>query len=266
MVPIPTAIMAIILYLCAIGYLSWHTYKSQSINKNIFLGLSIVALVFHIASATTILITPEGFQFGFFKIASLFGAVIALLTTCTSFAKSVENLALLTFPIAILGLISSISATSATPPIELSPQILLHIIVSVFAYSVLATAGGQAILLAAQDHHLKHKRTGGIVRVLPPLQTMESLLFGILWIGIFLLSASIVSGFVFLDDLFAQHMVHKSFLSIAAWVVFAILLAGRHFLGWRGTVAIRWTLAGFFLLMLGYFGSKLVLEVILTRN
>ena len=68
---------------------------------------------------------------------------------------------------------------------------------------------------------------------------------------------------LFLEDLFAQQVVHHTVLSIASWVVFAILLLGRHRLGWRGRTAIRWTLSGFFLLVLAYFGSKVVLEVIL---
>ena len=92
---------------------------------------------------------------------------------------------------------------------------------------------------------------------------MESLLFGFLWAGWILLSLSLLSGALFLDDLLAQHLAHKTILSSFAWVVFAVLLWGRHQLGWRGHKAIRWTLAGFCLLMLAYFGSKLVREFIL---
>lgn len=78
-----------------------------------------------------------------------------------------------------------------------------------------------------------------------------------------LLSLSLLSGWIFLEDLFAQHLVHKTLLSLVAWVVFGILLWGRHVRGWRGSKAIRWTLAGFLLLMLAFFGSKLVREFIL---
>ena len=120
-----------------------------------------------------------------------------------------------------------------------------------------------ALLLLLQDHHLKHKHPSGLIRNFPPLQTMESLLFGFLWAGWLLLSLSLLSGWLFFEDLFAQHLVHKTVLSCIAWVVFAVLLAGRHQLGWRGHKAIRWTLAGFCLLMLAYFGSKLVREFIL---
>ena len=100
-------------------------------------------------------------------------------------------------------------------------------------------------------------------RVTRPWQ--ESLLFGFLWAGWVVLSLSLISGWFFVEDMFAQHLVHKTVLSCIAWVVFGILLWGRNRLGWRGHRAIRWTLLGFILLMLAYFGSKLVREFILHR-
>ncbi|MGR9000150.1 MAG: cytochrome C assembly family protein, partial [Gammaproteobacteria bacterium] len=100
---------------------------------------------------------------------------------------------------------------------------------------------------------------------LPPLQTMESLLFQMLATGLFFLTISLVSGFVFIEDVFAQHLAHKTVLSILAWLIFSALLIGRSRYGWRGQIAIQWTLIGFVSLLLAYFGSKLVLEIILKR-
>jgi ABC-type uncharacterized transport system permease subunit len=94
---------------------------------------------------------------------------------------------------------------------------------------------------------------------------METLLFQMIGTGLFFLSISLVSGFIFIEDLFAQHLVHKTVLSIIAWIIFSSLLIGRFRYGWRGKTAVRWTLTGFFLLLLAYFGSKLVLEIILHR-
>ena len=121
----------------------------------------------------------------------------------------------------------------------------------------------QSLLLLVQDHQLKNKHPSGLIRNFPPLQTMESLLFGFLWAGWTLLSLSLISGWLFVENLFAQHLVHKTLLACLAWIVFSVLLWGRNRLGWRGHKAIRWTLAGFCLLMLAYFGSKLVREYIL---
>jgi ABC-type uncharacterized transport system permease subunit len=95
---------------------------------------------------------------------------------------------------------------------------------------------------------------------------MESMLFELLWIGVTLLAIAIVSGVIFIDDIFAQHLVHKTILSIVAWLLFSILLWGHYQLGWRSKTAVRFTLTGFALLMLAFFGSKLVLELILHRG
>jgi ABC-type uncharacterized transport system permease subunit len=94
---------------------------------------------------------------------------------------------------------------------------------------------------------------------------METLLFQMLGVGVFFLSISLISGFMFVENLFAQHLVHKTVLSILAWIIFSSLLLGRTRYGWRGQLAIQWTLIGFVSLLLAYFGSKLVLELILHR-
>ena len=93
---------------------------------------------------------------------------------------------------------------------------------------------------------------------------MESLLFETLWAGFGLLTLSLATGLIFFEDLFAQHLAHKAFFSLFSWIFFAILLWGRHFRGWRGKTAVRWTLIGFGTLALAYWGTKFVLKVLLT--
>jgi ABC-type uncharacterized transport system permease subunit len=92
---------------------------------------------------------------------------------------------------------------------------------------------------------------------------MEKMLFEIILIGFITLTISLGSGLIFLENMFTQHLAHKTILSIIAWAVFLTLLIGHWKLGWRGKTAIRWTLSGFVSLMLAYFGSKFVLEIIL---
>jgi ABC-type uncharacterized transport system permease subunit len=94
---------------------------------------------------------------------------------------------------------------------------------------------------------------------------METLLFSLLWTGLAVLSVAIASGFAFLDNMFAQHVAHHTILSSLSWVMYVVLLAGHKLLGWRGVSAVRWTLIAFALLVLGYFGSKFVLEILLQR-
>jgi ABC-type uncharacterized transport system permease subunit len=94
---------------------------------------------------------------------------------------------------------------------------------------------------------------------------MESLLFQMSAVGFILQSLALLTGMFYLEDMFEQHLVHKTILSIAAWCVFAVLLWGRWKFGWRGRTAIRWTMAGFTILLLSYFGSKMVLEIFLNK-
>lgn len=209
---------------------------------------------------------PFGLNLHFFSMISLITWLAALLLLLAVITQPVENLGIITFPLSALGLLAQtlwpLSASNLTP---LSTEVQLHILISVLAYSLLALAAAQALLLALQDRQLRNRRPGGFIRALPPLETMERLLFQMIGLGFILLSLSLLTGFLYLEDLFAQHLVHKTALSLIAWLVFSILLWGRWRFGWRGRKAIAWTLAGFALLVLAYLGSKLVLELILHR-
>lgn len=141
-----------------------------------------------------------------------------------------------------------------------------HIVLSLLSAGVLTLAAVQAGALALQDQFLHHHKQGRTLGNLPPLQTMERLLFQLIGIGFFLLSLTLLSGLWFIRDWMAQHLAHKTILSITAWLVFGVLLWGRWRYGWRGRSAIRWTLAGYALLVLAYFGSKIILEQILGKH
>jgi len=101
---------------------------------------------------------------------------------------------------------------------------------------------------------------------LPSLEFLETESFRWLAIGFALLSIALLTGFFFLYDLRAQHLPHKVILSVISWAIFATLLVGRYWLGWRGKQAAKWVLSGFIILALAYFGSKIVLEVFLDRS
>ncbi|MDD1640596.1 MAG: cytochrome c biogenesis protein CcsA [Methylococcaceae bacterium] len=202
----------------------------------------------------------SGFNFSFFSTSSLVAMIVALLLLIAALTKPVEKLGIALFPIAAAMLALELNFADKTqPPSSYNWAMSTHILTSIIAFSLLNIAALQAILLAIQDQQLKSHPPKRFIQSLPPLQTMESLLFQMLGTGIVFLTISLVSGFLFIEDLFAQ------VLSILAWVIFTCLLIGRSRYGWRGQTAIQWTLIGFVLLLLAYFGSKLVLELILHR-
>jgi ABC-type uncharacterized transport system permease subunit len=223
-------------------------------------------LLLHAYLLVETLFAPGGLRLGLFSAGSLVAWCVSLVLVVTALRKPVLNLAIAVFPVTALLLLAGGFRPLAGPVTSAgNPGLDLHILASLVAYSLLTLAAVQALLLALQDRHLRNHHPGGIVRAMPPLQTMEALLFQIIAVGELLLSVALLSGFVYLEDIFAQHLMHKTVLSIFAWLVFAVLLWGRWRLGWRGKLAIRWTLAGFVALMLAYFGSKFVLELVLQR-
>ena len=141
-----------------------------------------------------------------------------------------------------------------------------HIAISVVAYTLLSVGALIAVLVYVQDRALRQRSAAGWLAVLPPLVTMEQVLFTTIHAGVILLTLSVFSGLIFVDNVFAQHLVHKTVLSIVALAVLGVLLVGRWRLGWRGRKAIHWTLAGYGLLLLAYFGSRFILEVVLQRQ
>lgn len=213
---------------------------------------------------------PTGLNLGFFNAASLAMWMIAFLLLLTLLRNPVENLAIILFPLAALTIgLEDIFHTERILPIEQAWGVKIHVFSSFLAYGVLSIAAFQALFLAVQDRQLHNKHPSWAFQLFPPLQVMETLLFQMVILGFLLLSISLITGFMFFNDIFEeivkQHLVHKTVLSVVAWIVFAVLLWGRWRYGWRGKKAIRWNLGGFILLMLAYFGSKLVLELILKR-
>ena len=142
----------------------------------------------------------------------------------------------------------------------------IHAVISITTYAVLGLAALQALVLAWQEHRIRTKRPGGALRTLAALDTQERWLFRLVGIGFFLLSLSLASGFMFVHDMLAQHLAHKTVLSCTAWAIFGALLWGRWRYGWRGQTAVRWCLGGFAVLVLAYFGSRWILEVLLDRR
>lgn len=142
-----------------------------------------------------------------------------------------------------------------------------HISAAMLAYSLFTIAALHAVLISQVEKRLHHAALPRVLQNLPPLLTMETLLFRMIAAGFVLLTVTLASGVLFSEEIFgkAWQMNHKVLFGFFSWIVFAMLLWGHHFHGWRGRVAVRWTAGGFALLLLAYLGSKFVIEVLLQR-
>ena len=268
------AAAAILFYLGATATIALRLFRPAGLGgedgwlppRDLGLSLGFAGLILHSWLLWDSIFSHAALNLGFFNALALTAWTVVTLLLVSSLTKPVENLGLILLPVAALtvGLEARFGEIAFMGPAT-SWALKIHVLLSMLAYSLLTLAAVQAILLAVQDHHLRIRQPGGFVRGLPPLQTMESLLFEMIGAGFVLLTLALLSGFAFLEDMFAQHLVHKTVLSCLGWLVFGGLLLGRFRNGWRGRTAIIWTLSGFLLLILAYFGSKAVLQLILAR-
>ena len=264
------AFSAIVFYLSAALLVGRKLLSNQTIekrDKRFALLLGLAGIILHAILLQDALIADHGINLSFANAASLVGWLIAILLLIGSIKQPMESLAIIFFPVAALCLsVEQLLSDQQLIASDLTTGLQLHILFSVLSYSLLSIAALQAIVLAFADARLRNRHPVPLMRILPPLQTMESLLFRLIWLGFILLTISLATGFPYIEDILGQHLVHKTVLSIIAWFVFAILLWGRQRFGWRGQTAIRFALAGMFTLLLAYFGSKAVLELILHKK
>ncbi len=263
---LPFSLVAVVFYVAGASWVALRLLGKAPERARLVRFTGLVAVLAHAGALHGHLGLADGISLGLFEVASLANWLICVFILIASLRHPTLNLAALLFPLAaIFVLIGQFADGGARMP-RSEDGLLFHILASLSAYSLFALASVQALLLAAQNHQLKHHHLKGLIGVLPPLQTMERLLFDLLLAGQLLLTVGIASGFIFLDNMFAQSMAHKTLLSLAAWITFGFLLIGHWRFGWRGMTAVRWTLGGSLLLLLAYFGSRFVLQFILGQS
>jgi ABC-type uncharacterized transport system permease subunit len=258
------ALLAVVLYLTAAAGLARPLLGGGKPLNRSALALAGTAVVIH---AFILLGIHRGaLDLHFFAALSLVGCVVSALTLLVNISRPVAALGVIVFPLTALLLAADTLVAPATSPQPLEWQIKLPVTVALLAFSVLSIAAALAILLAIQERALRHRQFGPWLRALPPLTLTETLLFRLIGAGFVLLSLTLLSGILFVENLFGQHLIHKTVLSIIAWLVFGALLYGRWRHGWRGRSAVNLTLTGMGVLLLAFFGTKAVLELILHRT
>ncbi len=263
MFPTIASTLATLLY-CLSAFLIFKQLGATGNRRWHALAPAIVAVLLQAIALNRLIIQPQSLNLGFFPALALIAWLISIQILLSSVFRRIESLGIFVFPLS--GLASVVASLHLSDRLIATGDSAIqgHIMISVIAYSLITLGACQAGLLAYQDHSIRQHQPGGFIRFLPSLHDMETLLFQFLGFGFVCLSASLLSGFVYLEDIFAQQLVHKTVLSIVAWVILGVLLFGRLRFGWRGKKAIRWTLSAFVFLMLAFFGSKLVLEFILA--
>jgi len=247
----------------------WRCAKTPASTRYLKLNTSMVAigLVIH-GWLLYQVIFDHGYHLGLFNVLSAIAWLTVLIYWIADLNHELTNLqAFVLPPAAIFALLPASGATDRIMPATESTLFFAHITIALLAYSLFTFATLHALLMTIAERSLHNKTTLIKLPSFPPLMVMETLLFRIITVGFILLTITLVSGVLFSEQIFNKPMQfnHKTIFSIASWFIYASLLFGRYRYGWRGNKAIRWTLAGFVLLLLAYLGSKFVLQVLLGR-
>ncbi|HEX2826732.1 MAG TPA: cytochrome c biogenesis protein CcsA [Burkholderiales bacterium] len=227
-----------------------------------------VPLALHAFLLSQSIFAGDGLHLGFGNALSAILWLTVLIYWTGNFFYRLEGLQALVLPLAAV----AVGLSALTPPAHALANsnlvaFKMHLVIAMLAYSLLTIASLHVLLMALLEKRLHAGSMTQVLQKLPPLLTMEALLFRIIWAGFVLLTMTLLTGVIFSEELFgkAAPFNHKTVFGFVSWAIFGALLIGRHVYGWRGRVAVRWTLAGFLTLVLAYIGSKFVLEIVLGR-
>ena len=228
--------------------------------------LTLAAIVAHSDAIVHMMRINGPFSIGLPEAISLLAWTLAVLACLISIERQNRVLGAILLASAALG--AAVTGTGHTYAETTAPgwELTAHILLSMGAAALLFAAAVTALLLVFLDRRLRTRRIAHLPSVLPPLDALEKVMFRLIGVGFVLLTLSLFTGFVFVTNLFTQHLIHKTVLSLIAWTLFGVLLIGRSRFGWRGRSAVGWTLSGFGVLALAYFGAKFVLEDVLGRH
>ena len=230
--------------------------------------LILIALIGHSDVIIMMMRVNARFSIGLLEAMSLLGWTLAVLACLISIDRQNRVLGAILMLSAAVGAVAGTGLGGAGRYAEATVgwELTAHILLSMGAAALLFAAAVTAILLVILDRRLRTRRIVDLSSALPPLDALEKIMFRLVAAGFGLLTLALITGFVFVTNFFTQNLVQKTVLSLIAWLVFGVLLIGRLRFGWRGRSAVRWTLSGFGILAVAYFGVKFVLEDLFGRH
>ena len=261
---------ALIIYLLIAGLLCLARRKERCTPKPwISTALLIIGLLLHGGSIFAPFATHSAVRFGAAEALSLTAWSALAIYLSGQFVWKLEAplSTLISLATAFLA-ISLLLPAGPALSYEMTSLARCHLLIAMLAYGMLTNAAAVAFLMRVADQDLHHPHANLLQRQLPPLLTLERLMFLCLWLGFVFLSLALLSGVVFAEDVWghALRFNHKTLFSLLAWLAFGALLTGRNVRGWRGRFAANWTISGYTLLVLGYIGTQVILQVVLHRN
>lgn len=259
-------VLCLLLYIAAIAVISARLFHHQGPQPKTSLFCAVPAMLLHSFLIYDAVAVQAGQNLSINNIASIVAILIAITMTFASFLVAQTLLLPVVYGFSALVIIlNSLTPNMYIMHIDLQPSLVVHIALALLAYGCLTIAFLYALQLNYIDNQLKQKHVKHLPLSLPPLMQVEAVLFKLLLVGTLLLTASLLSGFIFLENMFGSQQAHKTILSILAWLVYVGILTGHRFYGLRGKSVVVASVSGTLLLTLAYFGSRIVREIILQR-
>jgi ABC-type uncharacterized transport system permease subunit len=227
-----------------------------------------LALLLQGAGLHEILLAEGGLRFSFGLAASLTLWLAVLIYWLESFRSRMDSVQPMVLPLAAIAAVLPVAFPQTHEVVYAQAAAFrMHFLVAMLAYSLFTLSALHAVFMGCIERRLHRGTLDRHQGRLPSILSMETLLFRLIGVAFLLLTLTLISGLAFSEQIFGKAFVfdHKPLFAFASWVIFAALLFGRYQYGWRGKIALRWTLAGFLLLVLAYIGSRFVLEVLLGR-
>jgi ABC-type uncharacterized transport system permease subunit len=228
--------------------------------------LILLAIVGHSDAIMRMMRINGPLSIGVLEAISLLAWTLAVLACLISIDRQNRVLGAILMASAGLGAAATGAGRGSAEATTAGWELTAHILLSMAAAALLFAAAVTAVLLVFLDRRLRTRRLAELPVVLPSIDTLEKVMFRLIAAGFGLLTLALFTGFVFVTNLFTQNLVQKTALSLIAWALFGVLLIGRVRFGWRGRSAVQWTLSGFGVLAVAYFGVKFVLEDVLGRH
>jgi ABC-type uncharacterized transport system permease subunit len=226
----------------------------------------LVAIIGHSDSIMSMMRAHGAFSIGLLEAISLLGWFLAVLACLVSIDKQNRVLGALLLASAAVGAAVTGLGSNFAEATASGWELTAHILLSMAAAALLFGAAVTALLLIFLERRLRMRRLSNLPSALPPLDALEKIMFRLIGAGFGFLTLALFTGIFFVTNLFTQNLVQKTVLSLIAWLVFGVLLIGRRRFGWRGRSAVQWTLSGFGILAVAYFGVKFVLEYLYGRH
>ena len=266
----PETLLFIVCALAYLGLAAWYWPGHPGCCRTDWVPrvLPVLPLTLHLYLLQAGVFGGGGIHLGFSTSLSAVAALTVLTYAAASWRYHLGGLQ--GFVMVLAGFAVAVEAVSPVPAASAHsslPVFKLHLAMAFAAYSLFTIAALHAGLIALAEKHLHKAVPPVIVSGLPPLLTLEKLLFRMIQAGFALLTLTLLTGVLFAEEIFGKALPfnHKTVFGVASWLIFAALLLGRRIYGWRGRTAISWTLAGFMSLLFAYVGVKFVLEVLLGR-